>query len=169
MPLNEGLLGEFNQEMAGVRKTLERVPADKLAWQPHPKSMIMGRLAAHLAEIPAWVSLAIEQDSFDLQPPGAPPYQRFVPNNVQEVLDLFDKNIAKARQALTAVSDESLSESWSLLMTGNTIFTMPRLGVVRSMVLNHMIHHRAQLGVYLRLNDVPVPAIYGPSADEKNM
>jgi uncharacterized damage-inducible protein DinB len=169
MSLSEGLVQEFDQEMASTRKTLERVPEEKLGWQPHPKSMTMGRLAGHLAEIPTWVSLTIDKDSFDLQPPGAPPYKPFVPSSRQEVLDLFDKNIAAARKALSGVSDEQLFQPWSLLMTEKPIFTMPRMGVLRGMILSHTIHHRAQLGVYLRLNDVPVPAIYGPSADERNM
>jgi uncharacterized damage-inducible protein DinB len=169
MALSEALVAEFDQEMASTRRSLERVPEDKLEWQPHPKSMKMGRLAGHLAEIPSWAGMAIDKDSFDLQPPGAPPHKPFLPSSRQEALDLFDKNVAAARKALSGATDEQLFQSWSLLMTEKPIFTMPRMGVVRGMVLSHTIHHRAQLGVYLRLNDVPVPSIYGPSADEWNM
>jgi uncharacterized damage-inducible protein DinB len=129
--------------------------------------MTLGRLAGHLAEIPRWAAMAVDKDSFDLQPPGAPPYQPWVPGARQEILDLFDKNVAAARQALSGASDEHLLKPWSLLFAEKNVFTMPRVGVLRSMVLSHTIHHRAQLGVYLRLNDVPVPATYGPSADEQ--
>ena len=169
MALSEALAAEFDHEMALTRKALERVPESKLAWQPHPKSMTMGRLAGHLAEIPAWGTMTIEKDSFDLQPPGAPPHQPFVPEKRQDVLDLFDKNIAAARQAIAGVSDEDLQKPWSLLFAEKNMFTMPRVAVLRGMVLNHNIHHRAQLGVYLRLNDVAVPSTYGPSADERGM
>jgi uncharacterized damage-inducible protein DinB len=167
MPLSEALVQEFDYEMAITRKFLERVPESKLAWQPHTKSMPMGRLAGHLAELSAWGTLTLENDSFDLQPPGAPPYKPFDPASRQEILDLFDQNVSNSHQALTAASDEQLQAPWSLLMTGNSVFTMPRAAVLRTMVLNHCIHHRAQLGVYLRLNDIAVPSTYGPSADER--
>jgi uncharacterized damage-inducible protein DinB len=169
MALSDTLVPEFDQEMANTRKALERVPEDKFDWQPHPKSMKLGRLAGHLAEIPRWVAMAIDKDSYDLQPPGAPPYKPWFPSGRQEVLDLFDKNVSAGRQALSGASDEHLLKPWSLLFSEKNVFTMPRAGVLRAMVLSHTIHHRAQLGVYLRLNDVPVPATYGPSADEQIM
>jgi uncharacterized damage-inducible protein DinB len=168
MTLREALLAEFDQEMANTRKSLERVPDDRLEWRPHPKSSSLGRLATHLAEIPAWAATALEQDSFDLVPPGSAPHQPAFIGSHREVLELFDKNVAAARAALAGVSDESLAKPWSLLSGGKTIFTLPRLSVFRNFVLNHSIHHRAQLGVYLRLNDLPVPALYGPSADEES-
>ncbi len=167
MSLAQGLVAEFKHEMSLTRKTLERVPESKFSWQPHPKSMSMARLAGHLAEIPHWGSMAINVDRFDLQPPGSPPYQPFVPKTRQEVLELFEKNTGEAAKAIGAASDEDLQKPWTLLFAEKEIFTQPRIGVVRSMVLNHIIHHRAQLGVYLRLNDVAVPSIYGPSADEQ--
>lgn len=167
MPLSDGLVQEFRHEMALTRKTLERVPESKFAWQPHPKSMSMARLTGHLAELASWGSLTMNSDSFDLQPPGSPPYQPFVPETRQEALDLFEKNIAEAAEAIAAASDEHLQKPWTLLFAEKEIFTQPRIGVLRGMVLNHNIHHRAQLGVYLRLNDVAVPSIYGPSADEQ--
>lgn len=169
MKFSEQLLPEFDQEMASTRKTLERVPEDKLGWKPHDKSMSLGRLATHIAEIPGWVVHAIQTDELDMAPPGAPPYHPVVAASRQELLDMFDKNVAKARTDIAAASDEHMLKPWSLLMTGKTMLTMPRLTVVRSFALNHMIHHRAQLGVYLRLNNLPVPSIYGPSADEGRM
>jgi uncharacterized damage-inducible protein DinB len=131
--------------------------------------MTMGRLATHVAEIPSWVAVALEKESLDIAPPGAPPYQPQTLTSRQEILDLFDKNVVQARQAISHAADDRWMQRWSLLMGGKTMFTMPRTAVVRQMVLNHLIHHRAQLGVFLRLNDVPLPAIYGPSADEGGM
>ncbi len=169
MKLNEMLLPEFDQEMALTRKTLERIPEDKFDWKPHEKSMPLGRLAGHLAEMLGWTGETIRKDSLDLAPPGAPPMQPAVVKTRKEVLDLFDKNKADARAALEKATDDHLLKSWSLLMGGKTLMTMPRMVVIRNFVMNHMIHHRAQLGVYLRLNNIPVPAIYGPSADEGQM
>ena len=166
MPMNEFLLPEFDQEMTITRKFLARVPEDKFAWKPHEKSMPLGHLAAHLAETPGWAVPTLKQDSLDLAPPGGPPFQPTRTSSRQETLDLFDANIAAGRDAIAGATDEELMKPWSLLMGGQVIFTMPRIGVMRSMIMNHIVHHRAQLGVYLRLNDVPVPATYGPSADE---
>jgi uncharacterized damage-inducible protein DinB len=166
MSISESLLPEFDYEMANTRKTLERIPDDKFDWKPHEKSFAMGSLVNHLATIPGWTQSTIEQDALDLAPPGAPPYQVVPVNSRQEALDTFDKNVAAARSAIAGASDEHLSKPWSLLAGGQTIFTMPRTAVLRGFIMNHMIHHRAQLGIYLRLNDVPVPSIYGPSADE---
>lgn len=166
MSLSEALLPEFDQEMANTRRTLERVPDDKFDWRPHPKSTTLGYLATHLGHLPGWACLAINQESLDLAPGGGPPAKVQSAGSRQEVLDNFDKNVAEARAAIAGASDEHLKQPWSLLMGGRTVFTMPRIAVLRSVVMNHTIHHRAQLGVFLRLNDVPVPAIYGPSADE---
>lgn len=169
MAISKSLLPEFDNEMANTRKTLERVPDDKFGWKPHENSMLMGQLAAHLAEIPMWTSATIEQDSLDLNPPGGPPYEPPRASSSQEILDIFDKNVAAARSVLAGAADETLMKPWSLLSGGKTIFTLPRIAVLRSFIMNHSIHHRAQLGVYLRLNHIPVPAIYGPSADEGGM
>ena len=160
------ILPEFDQEMATTRKFLDRVPDDKFSWKPHEKSMSLGRLAAHLAEMPGWAVPTIEQHSLDLAPPGGPPFQPTKTSSRKETLELFDKNVGAARSVIASATDEQLQESWSLLMGGQVIFTMPRIGVLRTMVMNHNVHHRAQLGVYFRLNNVPVPATYGPSADE---
>ncbi|MGH9398695.1 MAG: DinB family protein [Terriglobia bacterium] len=166
MKLNDALLPEFDQEMSNTRKTLERIPEDKLAWKPHEKSMPLGRLAGHVAELPGFATTIIETDSLNL---SEREYKPLIPTSRQQVLDAFDKKIAEARAAIAGASDDRMMKPWSLEYQGKTLFTMPRAAVVRSMMLNHIIHHRAQLGVYLRLNDVPVPAIYGPSADETGM
>jgi uncharacterized damage-inducible protein DinB len=169
MALRDGLLAQFDYEMAGTRKTLERVPEGKPDWAPHPKSMKMGRLAGHLAELPGWAVETINRDALDIHPPGGSPFQPLVMTSRKQLLDAFDKNAAAARAALAGASDETLLGPWTLQAAGNTIFTMPRLAVLRSFVMSHVIHHRAQLGVYLRMNDVPVPSLYGPSADEGQM
>jgi len=166
MPLNQALLAEFDHEMANTRKSLERVPEDKFDWAPHPKSMKMGRLAQHLAEMPGWIVETLHRDALDIAPDGQFAAPAPVSNRA-ELLALFDKNVAAARKALVGASDDAhLMKPWALLATGKTLFSMPRTAVLRSFVMNHGIHHRAQLGVYLRLNNVPVPALYGPSADE---
>ncbi len=167
MKISEALLPEFDQEMANTRKTLERVPADKSDWKPHAKSMSLGALSAHIATMPGWTMSAMQSDSFDYAPPGAPPYQTPTFASNKELLEAFDKGVAEARAALVAADDGKFLAPWTLLAGGKTILTMPRAAVVRAFVLNHTIHHRAQLGVYLRLNDLPVPALYGPSADEQ--
>lgn len=167
MALNEAILPEFDRETANTRKMLERIPETKLQWTPHEKSMTFVGLATHLANLPSWTVLAIEQDSFDVAPPDAEPPRQAPVASVAEALAMFDKNVADARAAIEATSDEHFFVPWSLLAGGNTVFTMPRIAVVRNMVMNHLIHHRAQLGVYLRLNDVPIPAMYGPTADEE--
>lgn len=163
----ESILPEFEHEMAGTRKVLERVPDDKLDWKAHPKSNSIGWVAAHLAEIPGWVEGTLKQDSWDINPEGGEPYKTPAISSRQEALDMFDKNVADAREAIASTSDADYMKEWSLLSAGQPMITMPRIGVIRSFVLNHAIHHRAHLCVYLRLNDIPVPGLYGPSADEE--
>jgi uncharacterized damage-inducible protein DinB len=166
MPIRDMILPEFDREMATTRKTLERVPEGKSDWKPHDKSMSLGRLAGHLAELPGLGARAIELESLDFRPPGAPPRQPFVMDSRKALLEVFDKNVANTRAGLAAASDEALMKSFTLSSGGKELFKMPKIAVVRSMVVNHVIHHRGQLSVYLRLNNVPVPSIYGPSADE---
>jgi uncharacterized damage-inducible protein DinB len=167
MSISQMLLPEFDHEMARTRKTLERVPEDKFGWKPHEKSGTLGWLAGHVATLPNLAVKTIGTDQLDFSPPGGPAYQPPKIANRRELLEAFDKSSAEARAALAGASDEHLTKQWSLLMGGQTLFTMPRVAVLRSFVMNHLIHHRAQLTVYLRLLDVPVPALYGPSADEK--
>jgi uncharacterized damage-inducible protein DinB len=169
MSMNQALIGEFDHEMANARKTIERVPDDRFDWKPHAKSFSMGALAGHIAFIPHWAKLTIEKPEFDVNPAGGQPVQPPPLKTRADVLAFFDQGVADARAALMAVSDQNLTVPWSLLSGGKTIFTMPRVAVLRSMIMNHMVHHRGQLTVYLRLNDLPVPALYGPSADESNM
>lgn len=167
MKIAESVLPEFDQEMANTRKVLERTPADKFAWKPHPKSFAMGPLAAHIANMAEWASLTLQQDSFDFAPPGEPPYETPKFTSTEALVASFDKSVANARSALTATDDAKMLAPWSLMAGGKILMTMPRAAVLRTFVMNHIIHHRAQLGVYLRMNDIPVPALYGPSADEQ--
>ncbi len=169
MPIAQSLLPELTQEMAGTRKTLERVPEDKFDWRPHPKSFTMIALATHIARMVGWGAVTLTTDSFDYAPPGGEPYEEEPAGSVAALLEIFDKGLADFRQALAETSDEAMMANWSLLGGGQTVFTRPRIDCLREMILNHLIHHRAQLGVYLRMNDVPVPALYGPSADEGGM
>ena len=169
MKIGEMLLPEFDQEMASTRKTLERIPEDKYGWKPHPKSFAFGALATHVADMAGWTVDTMTKDSFDYAPPGEPQHPNPPAATRKELLEKFDKGVTKARAAIAGASDETFLAPWSLLAGGKVQMTMPRITVIRSFVMNHVIHHRAQLGVYLRLNDVPVPSIYGPSADETGM
>lgn len=162
MPLVDALLPEFDHEMTVTRRVLERVPDDRLDWRPHPKSMTLGQLAQHVATIPMWGSTTLNVTELDL--PGG---QTNAPMTSRaEMLAAFDKNVSDTRAALTGRGDGEFMAPWTLKNNGQTVFTMPRAAVWRSFVMSHLIHHRAQLAVYLRLNDVPVPSMYGPSADE---
>jgi uncharacterized damage-inducible protein DinB len=165
MPMNQAFLAEFDHEMANTRKTLERLPDDKWGWKPHQKSGTIGWLANHIANFPGWLDGALTTESFDVAPGGKPVD---MPNakNRKEALANFDKGVTAARAGLAKATDEQLLKAWSLLNNGQPIFTMPRAAIYRSMIMNHMIHHRAQLGVYFRLNGIPVPGCYGASADE---
>jgi uncharacterized damage-inducible protein DinB len=165
MALKDALLPEFDHEMGTTRRLLERVPEADLAWKPHDKSFSLGHLAGHIANIPHWVEIAIDQSSFDLaaDPAGSRPSP---PASVAALLSRFDENVKKARAKIDAQPDQALFAPWTLKSGAHEVFTMPKAGVLRSFVLNHLIHHRGQLTVYLRLRDVPLPSIYGPTADE---
>lgn len=164
MSISAALLPEFDQEMATTRKTLERIPDDKLGWKPHEKSMSLGRLASHIAELPSWASVGLNMDVLEMSN-----YTPWEAASREEVLAKFDKNVADARAAIAAASDEKYMTNWSLSMGGKTLMTMPKVAVVRTFMMNHLIHHRGQFSVYLRLNNIAVPSIYGPSADEGQM
>ena len=166
MSYAETLLSEFDQEMANTRKVLERIPDDKLDWKPHPKSNTIGWNANHVADILNWLVLALTRPSLDVAPPDGPNYEFPALTSRKEILDLFDRNVAAARQAIAEAKDEDMGQPWSLLQAGQVFFTMPRSALVRGFGLNHLIHHRAHLCADLRLNDVPVPGMYGPSGDE---
>ncbi|UCC74855.1 MAG: DinB family protein [Gemmatimonadota bacterium] len=166
MAIREALVPELAMEAAATRKLLERVPEEKLDWKPAEKSMTLSRLATHLAELPNWGVEALTTDELDINPPGGEPYKPVELRTVSEILEHFDSSIAKLLEALKSASDEDLMKPWTLKNAGEAIFTQPKVGVLRGMVLNHAVHHRGQLSVFLRLNGVPIPATYGPSADE---
>jgi uncharacterized damage-inducible protein DinB len=160
------LLPEIDQEMANTRKVLERIPEDKLDWRPHPKSNTIGWNANHIADLPHWAISIVTQPSFDFAPADGKRYETPKLRTRREIVELFDKNVAAIREAIGKVKDEDMGKMWSLLRSGTPLFTLPRAAVLRGFVLNHIIHHRAILCVYLRLNDLPVPGMYGPSGDE---
>jgi uncharacterized damage-inducible protein DinB len=167
MPINESLLPEFDHEMANTRRVLERVPEDKFEWRPHSKSPTFIWLASHVTNLPMWAVMTMSSESFDLAPPsGEQPSPPPAAKSRDELLSTFERNRDQARAAIAAGSDQQMLTPWALLKGGHEIFRLPRIAVLRSMVMNHIVHHRAQLCVYLRLNDVPVPGLYGPSADE---
>jgi uncharacterized damage-inducible protein DinB len=154
------ILPEYDEEMASTRKVLELVPDDKLDWKAGEKFNTIGWNANHLAEIPGWVAGTLAETSWEIEG-----YQSPKLTNAAEIVALFDENVAAGHEALAKVNDDEMGVEWSLLHSGTPIITMPRAGVIRSFVLNHLIHHRAHLIVYLRLNGVKVPGMYGPSAD----
>ena len=169
MRIADALLPEFDHEMANTRKMLERIPQEKWDWRPHPKSWTTRELATHIATIPSWMADTIEKDSFDFAPVGGEPYKPPVFDATQEALAAFDKGVAGARAALVPAEDGDLMKDWALLAGGRVIFSMPRVACIRGFVMNHLVHHRGQLAVYLRLCDVAVSGMYGPSADETGM
>ena len=166
MKISESLLPEFDQESAMTKQVLERCPDAKFAFRPHAKSWELVKLATHLANLPYWALITMKQDSFDVAPPGGSDYQEPNAKTTAELLEKFNKNTADARAAIAEANDADFMKNWSLLKGGEKLFTMPKIVCLRSFVMNHSIFHRGQLAVYLRLIDVPVPALYGPSADE---
>lgn len=165
MAIAKALLPEFEHEMATTRSLLERVPEDRAGFRPHEKSTALGELAVHIANLVGLGPMAVFQTEVDMNPPGGPGFTPPAFTTTAALLELFDANMEKARDAIAGASDEELMVPWTLKSGGNAIFTLPRAGVLRTMVMNHVIHHRGQLSVYLRLNDVPLPSIYGPTAD----
>ena len=162
MPLVDALLPEFDHEMTTTRRLLERVPEEKVDWKPHPRSWTLGQLAQHVATLPMWGTVTLKQSDLDLGEGGQTPALR----TRAQLLDTFDRHVAETRAALVGRTDAELMAPWTLKKDGQTVFSMPKAAVWRSFVLNHLVHHRGQLSVYLRLQDVPVPSMYGPSADE---
>jgi uncharacterized damage-inducible protein DinB len=163
MSIAQALLAEFDVEMANTHRTLARLPEDKLEWTPDPKSMTMARLAAHVAEMPGWAAMALSTDELDFAKGGYVPAEA---NSREQVLEILKKNVKAARAAIAAASDADFLKPWTLRSGDQVFFTMPKIAAIRGMVMNHTIHHRGQLTVYYRLTGVPVPALYGPSADE---
>ena len=166
MTIGQSMLGEFDQEMQNTRKVLERLPDEKWNWKPHEKSGTVGWLAGHIATLPGWLTMTINSEELDYAPVNGPAYQPPKIDNRHQALANFDKEVGEARAALAAVNDQEMMKGWRLLAGGQEIFTMPRVACIRGFVMNHLIHHRAQLTVYYRLLNVAVPGLYGPSADE---
>ena len=161
MSMCQAMLREFENEAGTTRRVLERVPTDKLAWKPHPKSMSLGTLALHVAASPGVIIGWCAEDETQFK--GEPSPQ---PTSTEEILAAHDASVAKVKETLPQIGDEGMQKMWSAKAGGQTLMTMPKAALARSIVMNHWVHHRGQLSVYLRLLDVPVPSIYGPSADE---
>jgi uncharacterized damage-inducible protein DinB len=161
--LIEPMLTEFREETAITKRILERVPADKLAWKPHRKSMSLGQLALHIASVPGSVARISQLDEFDAAKANFDPP---APKNVEEICAAFEESVRVAEACLCGMSEQKAMGHWRLMANGFEIFNRPRVEVLRSILLNHWYHHRGQLSVYLRMLDVAVPVIYGPSADE---
>jgi uncharacterized damage-inducible protein DinB len=163
--MTDSLLAEYDHEMGVTRRLLARVPEEAFAWKPHDRSMTLGGLVTHIANIPTWTGTITEMLEFDMAtlPADATPT---VPATRTELLNRFDQNVADARARIAAQSDGALLAPWTFKKGGQVVFTMPRISALRSFLMNHSIHHRGQLSVYLRLRDVPLPPIYGPTADE---
>jgi uncharacterized damage-inducible protein DinB len=165
MGISESILPEFDHETATTRTLLERVPEAKAAWKPHDKSMSLGQLAMHIANIPTWASVTLERKEYDMSPPDdqrivSPPFE-----SSSQLLRAYDENVRAARALVVRTTDGEFMVQWTLKSAGKSLYNMPRVAVFRSFVLNHAVHHRGQLSVYLRLLDVPIPNIYGPTAD----
>lgn len=163
IPMLEPMMGEIRQEAATTRRVLERVPADKLSWKPHPKSMTLGQLALHIAMVPGNISKLAQADGLDASQANFDPPD---PGNREELFSALDASLQKVEEYLGGVSESAAMAGWRLTSNGKEVFTIPRVALLRSIMLNHWYHHRGQLSVYLRLLDVPVPVIYGRSADE---
>lgn len=167
MAIKDAFLEELEQEAPLTRRYLERVPEDRLSWKPHEKSMTLGRLANHIAELANWGEVILTQSEFDIASSGDGSYEVAQAGSVKDILAIYDANLESLRERLDATTDEAFMQTWTLKNGGQEVFSAPRVGVTRRSVFNHIVHHRAQLSVYLRLNDVPLPASYGPSADEQ--
>src|SRR5664279_1520477 len=163
MPINNALLAELKHEAANSRKMIERVPTGKLEWRPHEKSMTIGRLSTHIADIPIWFERIINANEFDF---ATAVFNRDVKENTAAILQLFDNRLQEAVELLQSTSDETLNASCTFRRGDHIFFQLPRKAVLRNFCYNHVYHHRGQLSVYLRLLDIPVPGMYGPSADE---
>lgn len=165
MAIKDALLTEYDHEMATTRRLLERVPEQEFGWKPHEKSMTLGQLAGHLANIPFWGSVTLKTEFYDLVTSGYDSRPK-APASRESMLQEFDTKVAETRQLIVNATDPEMQSRWTLKRDGQEVFSLPRLAALRSFVMNHSIHHRGQLSVYLRLQNVPLPPIYGPTADE---
>jgi uncharacterized damage-inducible protein DinB len=165
MTIAHSLLPEFDYEAATTRKLLERVPADKVDFKPHPKSFALGPLSLHIVNLLNWFKMTVTVDELDLHPPGGEPWKSPGYESPEATLRQFDAEVVKAREILTAMPDEAFGQTWTLKYQGATVFALPRSAALRTYVFNHLVHHRGQLSVYLRMCEVPLPEMYGPTAD----
>lgn len=166
MSLKDALIGELQYEAIATRKCLERIPENTFDWKPHEKSMSMSALASHIAEMVGWVKDTVETPELDF---AAMDHKPFAPKTTAELVEFLDKNLAASLEALKNTSDEAMMQNWKMRNGEQVYFDMPRVQVLRGFILKHLVHHRGQLSVYLRLQNIPVPEIYGPSADEGAM
>ncbi len=167
MPIAQSLLPEFDHEAATTRTLLERVPADKVDFKPHPKSFALGPLSLHIVNLLTWFKMTVVLDELDLHPPGGQPWKSPGYESPEATLRKFDEDVVTAREILSGMSDEAFSKTWTLKYQGGTVFALPRGAALRTYVFNHQVHHRGQLSVYLRMCDVPLPEMYGPTADSR--
>lgn len=163
MPINQSLITELEQESKATKRLLERVPIEKSDWKPHTKSMTLGRLATHVAELPGWISTALDTDELDF---AKIEYKPRIAKSNSELIEIFNENLTKGLESLKKATDEDFMKNWTMRNGEQVFFTLPKIAVLRSTAYNHLYHHRGQLTVFLRLNDVPLPGIYGPTADE---
>jgi uncharacterized damage-inducible protein DinB len=163
MQMAQAILPEFDREMATTRKMLERFPEDKVEWRPHETSMTLGRLAGHVSELAGWTIPTMTEDKLEMDPSS---YNPSVVKSRAQALKQFDETVKTARAAIAGASDETFMKPWTFIAGGKTVFTIPKIAVYRSFVMNHMIHHRGQLAAFYRIVGVPVPSLYGPSKDE---
>ncbi len=162
MSISEAMLAEFNHEAANTRKMLEVVPAGKLGWQPHEKSMTLGRLSGHIAEIPGWGTMMVGKDELDFEGSN---FQPVNPDSVEGLLEAHDQGVAAFNESLQGQDDATLMQTWTMRNGDHVYFSMPCVAAMRGFVLNHIVHHRGQLSVYLRQLEIPLPQVYGPTAD----
>jgi uncharacterized damage-inducible protein DinB len=165
MSIAESLLPEFDRETGLTRQLLERVPNEKASWKPHPKSFSLGDLSLHIANLLTWAVSTMKQTEFDINPPGGPGFAPLKFESVGTTLKTLDENVRTTRAVIAGATDGEMMVMWTFKNGGKTVFSMPRIAVLRSFVMNHMIHHRGQLTVYLRELDVPLPQMYGQTAD----
>jgi uncharacterized damage-inducible protein DinB len=167
MAIADLIIPEFDREMSSTRRVLERVPDQNGAWRPHEKSFPIGHLAQHVSRLPSWATMIMTQTQVDLDPPGGRQFPDYTYEKTTTLLETFDENVAKGHAAIGQALDSSFKEPWALKRRGITLVSMSRYDMLRTMMMNHIIHHRAQLTVYLRLLNIPLPGLYGPTADER--
>lgn len=166
MGIIDGMLMEFSHETANTRKMLEIAPEKDFGWAPHPKSMTLGKLASHIAEIPGWTGVTLNMDVFEMDPATYKPVEF---KTTKELVAGFDTKVAEAVEVLKGAKEDQLFKTWTMKVGGKAVFSMPKIAVLRAFIFSHSIHHRGQLSVYLRMRNVALPKVYGPTADDPSM